>query len=136
MTASGVGVYVHVELETHQMVIPHAVLRWALRSTRAAPEAMTPRAPSQEIGLRRSPAFGDHRGRCRKVALVRAARRPTRTERRGAHRAPRSPDRPARSSRRRYGARRRAPRAHRFLEPALRRSTRAARIRPCTPAGW
>jgi hypothetical protein len=43
-----------------QTVIPHAVLRWALPSTRAAPEAMTPRAPSQEIWLRRSAAFGDH----------------------------------------------------------------------------
>jgi hypothetical protein len=65
-----------------QMVIPHAVLRRALPSTRAAPEAMTPRAPSQEIWLRRSAAFGDHWGRCRRVVPVRAARRPTRTERR------------------------------------------------------
>ena len=36
---------------------------------------MTPRAPSQERWLRRSAAFRDHWGRCRRVAPVRAARR-------------------------------------------------------------
>jgi hypothetical protein len=63
-----------------QTVIPHAALRWARPSTRAAPEAVMRRAPWQEIWLRPSAAFGDHRGRCRRAARGRASPKPTRTE--------------------------------------------------------
>jgi hypothetical protein len=63
-----------------QTVIPHAALRWARPSTRAAPEAVMRRGPWQEIWLRPSAAFGDHRGRCRRAARGRASPKPTRTE--------------------------------------------------------
>ena len=62
-------------------ITPHAVLRRALPSTRAAPEAVTRRAPWRGGWPRRTAAFGDRRGRCRRAAPVRAARQPTRTER-------------------------------------------------------
>ena len=63
-----------------QTAIPHAALRWARPSTRAAPEAVMRRAPWQEISLRPSAAFGDHQGRCRRAARGRASPKPTRTE--------------------------------------------------------
>ena len=64
-----------------QTVIPHAVLRRAPPSTRAAPEAATRRALWRGGWPRRPAAFGDRRGRCRRAAPVRAAQQPTRTER-------------------------------------------------------
>jgi hypothetical protein len=63
-----------------QTAIPHAALRWARPSTRAAPEAVMRRAPWQAISLRPSAAFGDHQGRCRRAARGRASPKPTRTE--------------------------------------------------------
>ena len=63
-----------------QTAIPHAALRWARSWTRVAPEAVMRRAPWQEISLRPSAAFGDHQGRCRRAARVRASPKPTRTE--------------------------------------------------------
>ena len=65
----------------HGTVIPHAVLRRAPPSTRAAPEAATRRALWRGGWPRRTAAFGDRRGRCRRAAPVRAAQQPTRTER-------------------------------------------------------
>ena len=82
VTRASVVARIHHFVGIGARATPHAVLRAEPASTRDAPEAATRRALWRGGWPRLTAAYGDRRGRCRRVARVPAARQPTRAGRR------------------------------------------------------